>query len=523
MGKKKDRIAALEALIADKSNSKETRKKAKRELAELQDGAELRPEVVAAEKPKGRDADLLLESDENLRKRVKAKQYLRSLGFDPENPDLDLVPRDDPKAIAAWNLCYAEGRDYLTAETPVSKKRKKPAPKVEEEPGVQPDGEATGADDAPPSKSEKATKKKAQVAEVVETETGREFAVGEESEPDGFAVPSALLERDRLGRPYVVGPDGKRKAYTRTTTYIDCLEDTTMLEKWKLRVLLEGVVVNDDAVGSGSDPTRTELYSSQVRDLIHRRDVELKKIAKADRKGKIEEGERGPLEEAVWQTFKSSMNGIAEEALELGGVHEKAQKGTDLHAIAERYDLARLAGMKHEEAIESLGDLEPSDRADLEAYAAEMARCGIEVVATEKFVVDDEKGVAGTLDRLVRFTPQGAARRTLAVGDLKTGRVDYGQGKIGMQIREYAGSRGYDPANPEAREDLKASKTVGLLIHLPQGSATCTIYEVDLKLAEKGLGIAGQVRAWRNEGKRTFNPKSPYVPVSERPKAEAKS
>jgi hypothetical protein len=35
----------------------------------------------------------------------------------------------------------------------------------------------------------------------------------------------------------------KVKGYTRVTTYIDCLDDKTVLNAWKARVLLEGGAV----------------------------------------------------------------------------------------------------------------------------------------------------------------------------------------------------------------------------------------------------------------------------------------
>jgi hypothetical protein len=45
----------------------------------------------------------------------------------------------------------------------------------------------------------------------------------------------------------------KVKGYTRVTTYIDVLDDKTVLNKWKLRTLLEGAALEfeQDASGDG--------------------------------------------------------------------------------------------------------------------------------------------------------------------------------------------------------------------------------------------------------------------------------
>lgn len=353
-----------------------------------------------------------------------------------------------------------------------------------------------------------------QVAEEVETDHGREFAVGTaEPEPvaDDFATVGDAerkpeVELNGNGQYKILQPDGKVRGYTRVTTFIDCLEDKSALDKWKARALLEGIVANEDEVARRDDGlgdvTMADLFTSRVRDLIHNRDVELARIAKRDRKGKLAIGERGRLEADVWSTFKRALNEVAEQALELGGVHEKANKGTNLHALADVYD---TKGSDEVDAMLHDGLITPADHADIMAYGAAMARAGIKVVGVEKYVVDDERKLAGRLDRIVLAKLPGAQRAVRMVADLKTGQVEYGLGKIAMQLETYATCKGYNPEHPEAREELRLSRTKGLLIHLPQGEATCRIIPADLTVGKAGTKLATEVRQWRNAGKRAID------------------
>jgi hypothetical protein len=352
------------------------------------------------------------------------------------------------------------------------------------------------------------------LTEVYAAETRAQLA--KESQ---ILAPAPVIDRDGWGRPIITDPaTGKRTGYTRTTTHIDCLEDKTTLEKWKLRTALEGVVVNEDRLVDGAlaDGIVGDLITSSARDLIHNRDVALKKIAKADRKGKLEVGEKATLEAAALSTFRSGMDALADTALDLGGANAKSQKGTDLHTLTEEWDRCPKSnsGWEFDFTIwlaakaELNQELTPADEADLRAYAEKMDELGIKHFAIEKFVVDDVKHVAGTADRLSFYKPAGAARTTRVVLDVKTGAVAYLAPKVGLQLLQYAQSQGYDPANPTEREDLKLSKKLGLVVHLPAGEARCTVYEVDLELAAVGLKLAGEVRDWRKAGKRMLDLKA---------------
>ena len=488
------RVEFLKSIIADlENNSQKTRDMARRELAKLEAAnPEANPEA---------GADVVADVAE----RVKAKRAARKAGLDP-----DAVDRDDEAAVKAYNEAVAASGGPINLITSNAELRAQ--------------AERLKGDEPAADKPKRKAGKNEMVVEIA-TETGREFVAGPVDEHlevidetvketvDAFATVednAPKVERDSLGRPRILNPaTGKVKGYTRVTTYIDNLEDKTQLEKWKLRVMLEGVVLNETEVSKEGNG-HGDYYVGLARQAMHERDVAIKKLDKADRKGKLDTGERGVAEAAILSTFKSTLDNIAHEALELGGVHEKAQKGTDLHALCQLYD---MQGMGAVNELVHAGKITPADHQDVVAYASAMLAAGVKVLECEQFVVLDELGVGGTLDRLVLAKLPGSARSVRMVADIKTGRVDYGAGKIAQQIDLYSHGKGYDPADPKARRDLKASTKWGLLIHLPQGQATCTIHVVDLSLGARGNKLSGMVRTWRNEGKKAIDLKSDLAAV----------
>ena len=117
------------------------------------------------------------------------------------------------------------------------------------------------------------------------------------------------------------------------------------------------------------------------------------------------------------------------------------------------------------------------------------------------FVANDQLRTGGTFDRVYDWTrPDGTTLRV--IGDLKTGRVDYGHGKLAMQLALYANSRRYDPRDPECRGKLDVSTQVGLIIHLPVGKAECKVYAADLLTGWEGILLADKVREWRRMERR---------------------
>lgn len=354
-------------------------------------------------------------------------------------------------------------------------------------------------------------KKAAQATEIVETENGREFAVGESvaaSEPETFAKPSdapAELEEGRNGYKIIMlGEDGKpdpRKVrqMTRVTTFVSNIDDETMIRDWEKRLLAVGLSASADE------------YVPKINDLVHRRDVTIAKAHKADRKGKLDVGEAGRIETAAHKAFKDAIKPLVEEAMEAAGRHAKADAGTDLHTLAE---LSDAEGIKAVRALHEASEITDTELASIEAYAARMDRLGAKVIHSEAVIVNDAMKYAGRLDRVimaklpalvingVERPADQRARRYIA--DIKSGRIDLGAGKIARQLSAYALGDLYDLETGE-RSRHSAARDVALVFHLPQGEGVCTVHAVDLKEGTRLLKLSAEVRTARNTGKKTID------------------
>lgn len=487
-------------------------------------------------------------SDASLAARVHAKRALRKAGLLTEGPggelvvDADDVPRDSEALVEAYNLVIGTttGR-YLTSIAERDAIAERIAPKARKAtPGelvVEIGGETVAApvddglaavlraaesgmvseDELEAALDEPVTIAEHEAVEI-ETESGREFAVGEKvaprNAPDGlpvdadFVKPSdapVQLETDGLGRYKIMNPEtGKLGGYTRVTTYIDNLEDKSALTKWKLRIALEGLALNEIEVGTRPEgETLPPHLLAELRDAMHARDVAIAKARKAERKGKLKTGELGDLLDDAVRDYKRAADRIAESALDRGGVKDAAQKGTDLHALTELHDRDGLDAVV---AKLEAGEITRADFDDVEAYARALRVAGVKVLPEliEQVIVDDERKVAGRLDRVVMYRFPGTQRAVRCVLDVKTGRLDFGAGKIAQQLELYSGGKGYDLETHE-RVDLKLSRTRALVLHLPPGKAVATLHEVDLVAGRRGNALSGQVRQWRNEGKRAID------------------
>jgi len=473
------------------------------------------------------------DTDAEIKARVSAKRLRRDAPA-----ALEALDRSDAEAVAAYNDTYGKATGSYatsTAEQDASDKRVKGVTPLQTTPPVVIEKGPTPVELVVEHATEAVAELESavdQVVEEVETEKGRVFEAGTsdaaaESEPAAFAVPSdakpevelnglgqykvqgadgklkgytrvtTYIKLNGLGQYKVQGADGKLKGYTRVTTYIKLIEDKTNLEKWSKRKLLEGVILDQTPGEDGEIVDRL----GTIRDLMHNRDVAIAKARKADRKGKLAVGELATLVAAAEKTFKDGVNGLIVELEELGGSKEAANKGTELHALAELYDKEGIDAVAE---LLTEGKITPADLADIEAYGRAIEASGIKHVEYEKFVVDDERKVAGRLDRISLVKFPGMKRAVRVVSDIKTGSIDYGI-SLSLQLENYAGMQGYDPERPDEREDLKLSRTKGVVIHLPQGTGTCHIYAVDLVTGRLGNRITAEGRAFRNTGKRAID------------------
>lgn len=522
-----DRVGELSAIVNDDTAKKSARKAAQAELDTLR----AEGERLNAERDERRE-DLATKTNEEIDEAIKARLAKKAA----DRPG-------SQERLRALQQSVADSKGIPGPDQVAEQRAKKKAAKVVEDVAAaviagDEEGAAAAAaagvaelaaDDAKKSKKGKKAEREAEAAleaaggsdDDAQSDAVREVVADEE-----FGKPSESPKRweddtNGLGQYKVQRPsDGKIVGYTRVTTYIDALEDKTQLTKWKMRVLLEGVAAAEELAAIGQ---RSDSPTARIRDLAHRRDVAIAKGRKADRKGKLVPGQLATITDGAWSDFKRAMNDLADELFEIGGGREKAQKGTDLHALVDLYDA---------EGIDAVGakleaeEITPSDLADVEAYARAVNALGLKVVHAEQVIVNDELKVAGRLDRVFlgklpaivdpktgeELRPADT-RAKRYVGDLKTGNVEYSPGKIAQQIRAYAEGQAYDPDTHE-RSSHGANRTTGILIHLPAGAAKATIHLVDLGIGGHGNKIVGEVRAFRNSGKKAIDLKTDLVELA---------
>lgn len=269
---------------------------------------------------------------------------------------------------------------------------------------------------------------------------------------DEFVIPEQI-NRDRFGRPLIIPEHGGPPvAYTRCTTYVNCLEDRFALGQWQQRMAVAGIAARNDlhlrAVSLGLPPTDD--------------DTPAKKMA-AD----------------VW---KASMNEVVETAREAAATSAAATVGTSLHAITEAIDRGTDVNM----------DTIPANyRPHLDAYVA--ATKGLNPLHIERFSVCDEIMVGGTADRIVQI----AGTDGVFIADIKTGSVEYGAGTMAMQLAVYAHSKLYDPATGARTPIEGINLERGIIIHLDAKTGVCRLHWLNIAAGWEAVALAGQVRAWR--------------------------
>lgn len=303
------------------------------------------------------------------------------------------------------------------------------------------------------------------------------------------------VPRDGHDRPLIVPKGGgKPIAHTRTTTFIDCIEDKSHLSDWKGRSILIGF----------------HLLSPEEQEEVKTLDV---------------------------REDRDRLNDLAEKALALSGAHERREKGTSLHGYSELVD----AGLPLPESA-SEADVE-----DMAAYR--MATIDFEMGRMEQFVVCNLLCAAGTYDRDVRYTGPGPLpgmyfEDEAIIADLKTGRsAEYGGLKMASQLAVYSRAEMYDhtlfpipdlrprqkptgdPAKDWAKRmanfkgtdfsaelaaqaytSLDVNQEWGVILHLPAGTGEATLYWADLTLGWEAAQEALKIRDLRSRGKRALIP-----------------
>jgi hypothetical protein len=287
---------------------------------------------------------------------------------------------------------------------------------------------------------------------------------------DPFSTITSELPRDRWGRPLITPPEGgEPTAYMRVTTFVGCLEDTYHLNLWSQRMVVLG--------------------------MANRADLRLAAMAISDPDDRF---------------AKRTLNDISKSAKNAAAGDAKATIGTALHSYTERIDKGEPLGNVPEEYVP-----------DLNAYRE--ITTGLESAGIEGFCVNDGLRVGGSYDRIYRFTAEFLdayeARTGLpllypsrngetlkpvepgdaVIGDVKTGNVDLGMGKICMQLGVYANSEDYDHTIG-SRTPLvgNPSKDWGVVVHLPAGQGAARLIWADIGSGyETARTLAHGVHAWR--------------------------
>lgn len=285
--------------------------------------------------------------------------------------------------------------------------------------------------------------------------------------------PNLSVPRDGWGRPLIVPEGGgKPKGHTRTTTFIDCIEDKSSLVDWKTRNVLIGV-------------TRRPDLADKAREL-------------------------DPEEPAD----KKALNKLVEQAEDAAGANEKSRRGTYLHDLSEYVD-------RGEPLPKTISG---ADLDDMAAYM--MATSVLKVIAIEQFVAVPELSVGGTFDRLSYYDGPGPDGKPIAgnfITDTKTGNIQYGKLKMASQLGVYSRGKLYDhtkfPVDPDDKKALAAWKKTeftadqaaaaysplppvnqdwGIIVHLPAGEGVCNLYWVDLNIGWALAQLALTIRKSRS-------------------------
>lgn len=184
------------------------------------------------------------------------------------------------------------------------------------------------------------------------------------------------------------------------------------------------------------------------------------------------------LSAAAHREDKDKLNRIADDAIEAAKAGASATIGTAIHALCERLD-----------AGQDIGTVPGEYQRDLDAYIE--ATKPLTVLHSETFTVLDDLRIGGTPDRIVEFDGERY------IADIKTGSIEWGAGKIAMQLAVYAHSVFYDHTTGQRAPLPGVNGQRGIVIHLPAGTGTCQLQWVNIAAGWDAVRLATQVRDWR--------------------------
>lgn len=291
-----------------------------------------------------------------------------------------------------------------------------------------------------------------------------ELEQGHQSKPD--------FDRGAGGEPMVPDPEtGKIVRHARASGAGDPLEEKSGLNNWKTAKALEGIA------------QRPELVASVLTAI--------------------------PYEEHKSEYYGAG--GLIEKAIQAGRGAWKADLGTAVHAMSERWER------------EPTYDPGEPYRGLLDLYGRKLDALGLKSVLIEVPMVNDERKLSGTCDRIYLTTvplvaPDGTIipSGSYLIGDLKTGSsLEYSLPGYACQLAAYAGGVCFDvEANvrkPDDTPDIRQDWAI--IVHLSVEEEICEFLWVDLEVGRYGLDLAESVKEWRRAWRRKDGYKATCVEV----------
>lgn len=259
---------------------------------------------------------------------------------------------------------------------------------------------------------------------------------------------AAGVPRDHRGRPLLVpkGLEGKgiRVPYTRASNLASYIDATEAIHRWEMRYLARGLGMRPDL----ADLAAVETYSTGITDAVHGRE-------------KQQSGRR--------------LDDIIERALDTVRIHEKADRGTAVHAATEPHNSGYVP-KRLEPAVQSFWDKIKTE--------------AIEIVDTELFTANDATQSAGTFDHTCRF-PGHPLLTGLVVCDKKTGR--YSPHEWAIQIATYAYGELYDVADDTRRPwPGKVNLQYAAVFHINETDTIIRI--IDIEKGWEAAQVAAKAR-----------------------------
>jgi hypothetical protein len=274
------------------------------------------------------------------------------------------------------------------------------------------------------------------------------------------------------GRPRVWLPDNSGQwYYSRPSSWGKKGEDTKNLSAWTTRKTVEGFLEHDPA----SKTLRLEWSGTDPADRERR-------------------------------------NKMCEQAK--GLADDSARVGSALHALTERHDL----GLATHPPEEYAADLEAWKQATrhFEIVTMPSGRPAVEVFVALDYDHPQRKypiRLAGTFDRLWRYKPCPICGCRNYIGDLKSGKVEFGKQTIAVQEGVYANGQEYIPladGTGAVRHPLPdVCRHRGIVLNLPAGSGQAEVIWVDVARGYNwAVNLIPEIVAYRN----SKNVMTPFVP-----------